>query len=414
MKKYVIVFTLVAGIFIIGCKTNTSPIEQMDRKTIRPLTQSEQLIIESDQIFGLKLFKEVVRAQADTNIFISPLSVSMALGMTLNGASGDTYEAMRQTLELNRLSEEEINSAYQSLIKLLTTIDKEVLFEIANSIWYRNTFSVEETFMDVNHTYFDAEVAGLDFDDPATVDVINGWIADKTHDKITEVLDQIDPMVVMYLINAIYFKAAWQYEFDKEATEEETFYITNENSVNCQMMKITANLGYYQDEQVRIVNLPYGDSTFSMTIFRPEASADINEFVESLNGTQWQYYLDNLQTKNGTVELPKFKLEYKLLMNDVLTNLGMGVAFSYDADFTRINSNGGLFISRVIHKTFVQVDEEGTEAAAVTVVEVGFTSEGPHVDFCLRMDRPFIFVIHERQSGAILFMGKIIQPEWTD
>lgn len=396
-----------------NCTKDLSPVND-EPKQIRTLTDDETQLVESGKTFGLHLFKKIVAAQPDSNIFISPLSVSMALGMTLNGADGETYTAMRQTLEFEDLTNQQINEAYQSLIKLLTGLDPKVIMEIANSIWYRNTFHVERPFLDTNLKYFNAEIDALDFNDPASADIINNWVSDNTHEKITKIIDKIDPMTVMFLINAIYFKGSWTYEFDKEDTDDDIFYKKDGSQVNCQMMKMRNRFDYYEDDQVQIVDLPYGDGDFSMTIMLPKPRVDLNAFIAKLDEQRWQNYLTSLQSDSGNLNMPKYKLEYKLKMNDVLSAMGMAVAFSSgSADFTRINKQGGLYISRVLHKTFVQVDEEGTEAAAVTLVDVKYTSIEPQ-GFNMVVNRPFVYVIRERHSNSLLFMGKVEQPLWTD
>ncbi|MFC1906182.1 serpin family protein, partial [Chloroflexota bacterium] len=202
----------------------------------RALTIGEQQLVESSNTFGFKLLNEVVGQDGDKNIFISPLSVSMALGMTLNGADGDTYEAMKQTLELSGLTEEEINKSYASLIELLRGLDPEVIFQIANSIWYRQGFPVKQSFLDICQQYFDAVVEGLDFSDPAAVDIINNWVNESTNGKIEGIVDPpINPLTVMFLINAIYFKGTWKYEFDEQYTQSSPFYLLDDSEVQCQM-----------------------------------------------------------------------------------------------------------------------------------------------------------------------------------
>jgi serpin B len=336
----------------------------------------------------------------------------MALGMTMNGADSSTYAAMRQTLGFEGLSEEEINEAYKSLITLLMQADPKVIFEIANSIWYRDQFTINPLFIETNRAYFDATILPKNFNDPATVKAINDWVSDKTHGKITEIIDEIDPMTLMFLINAIYFKGTWQYEFEEDKTVEAPFYLIDGQTNTCQLMQIEGDFNYYADETVQIIDLPYGDGNFSMTVSLPYTTKNPEEFIAGLDLLKWQNYIEKLDTTNVFLELPKFKLEYKLTLNAVLKKLGMGVAFEAgQADFSRIVDDVDLFISKVLHKTFVQVDEEGTEAAAVTVVQVSYTSIEPPARPAMRVDRPFMFVLRERQSDTILFMGKILNPE---
>ncbi len=414
--------TAFAGLGFIRC---TSPTESdsPDYSTLpRALTAQELELAASADRFGLKLFREVVRQQPDSNIFISPLSVSMALGMTANGAASSTLDSMRATLELAGLTEEESNAAYQSLIELLTSADPQVQFDIANSIWHRLGLPVEADFLQRCRDFFEAEVKGADFDDPATVNLINDWVRENTNGKIEKILDSIPAAAVMYLINALYFKGTWQFEFDSTRTQDDLFTLPNGSQVACRMMEQRSEYRYHETEQFQIVDLPYGDDLFTMTVLLPRSAVSVDSLVALMTPENWAGWIEAMAPDSGNIYLPRFKLRYDLLMNDVLAALGMEVAFApFEADFTRIVARenlGGqnLFISRVIHKTFVQVDEEGTEAAAVTAVEVSLTTSGPGPPpgFTMRINRPFVFVIRERTSGALLFMGKIVEPLWEE
>ncbi len=415
-KMKIIYYTIIVSALFFGCDGNSASSADSDYLKLRPLTAKEQSLIESNQQFGLNLLQAIATVDSTGNLFISPLSVSMALGMTLNGASGQTYIDMQNTLELAGLSETDINRAYKSTMDLLMSIDPDVITKIANSIWVKEGFQVEDAFIDTNEFYFDAWIAERNFADPATLEEINTWVADNTNDKITEILDQIPAEAVMYLINAIYFKAIWEFEFDKNITAQADFFITPDDITSVDMMGLTADLKYYEDNRIQIVDLPYGRGNYTMTVFLPKQGENLNEFVVELDGQQLEHWLANLQLKSGTVFLPKLKTRYKLLMNNVLTQLGMGIAFTGLADFSRINPVHDLFISRVIHEAFVQIDEEGTEAAAVTVVEVSLTSDsdGPNIEFSMYINRPYLFLIRERETGTILFMGKIQEPVWED
>ncbi len=319
----------------------------------RDLTTAEKSLVSADNKFGLNLFRALNDADPDSNLFISPLSISMALGMTLNGAADSTYRAMVETLGKAHLLETDVNQAYRSLIYLLTNLDPKVVFQIANSIWYRQGFTVEQPFLDTNREYFDAEVSALDFTDPQSVDIINGWVDDKTQGKIDEIIMSIDPMTVMYLINAIYFKGAWAYEFDKAQTEDQPFYNLNGSTTTIPLMTLEGTLPVLHRETFSALDIPYGDSLFSMTVFLPAEGITVNDLI------------------------------------------------------LQINQAGGLFISDVIHKTFVEVNEEGTEAAAVTAVIITDTAVGGPAIF--RVDKPFVFAIRERHSGTILFIGKVVE-----
>ncbi len=379
----------------------------------RDLTGLEEELIQADNAFGLKLFQEI-HAQEDggKNIFISPLSVAMALGMTYNGAAGTTQEAMQETLELQGLTIDEVNESYRSLIELLRGLDPSVEFLLANSIWYRDVFPVLQDFIDVNRDYFDAEVTPLDFSDPSAAPTINQWVNDKTNGRITEIVDDPIPIfVVMYLINAIYFKGDWTVQFDPELTADRSFYLADGGTKLVPMMTYPEPIAVRQfaDGGATAIDLPYGGKAFSMTIVMPPyGGGTIEALIGSLDAERWAEIIDGLSSAESNVVMPKFTLEYDIELNDVLKALGMEIAFDeLNADFSNMYPPPlQVFISKVKHKTFVDVNEEGTEAAAVTSVEIGLTSLPPTV----YVDRPFVFAIRERFSGTILFVGRIMDP----
>ena len=369
----------------------------------RDATSMEKALVQADNRFGFDLFSELARESVDSNLVLSPYSVAMALGMTLNGAAGQTEAAMRQTLALTGMTQEDINAGYQSLMELLMGQDADVILEIANSIWYKLGYPVQPTFLEINQTYFDAVVRELDFSLPNAVDIINGWIADKTHGKIENALDFIPPMTVMYLINAIYFKGAWAYQFDPENTFNTPFQ-TPAGPKPCQMMNQHATFLYFHTEDFQAIDLPYGNGKYSMSLILPGAEKSVDDIVPLFTKENWQNWITRFDSTELDLGLPRFKIEYGTLLNDALMGLGMGVAFGGGADFSRIYPDGDIYISRVIHKTFIEVNEEGTEAAAVTIVELRELSAG----LSMVVNRPFIFVIHDHNTGAILFMGKVV------
>ncbi len=375
-------------------------------------TDIQKEVASSSNEFGLNLLGKLDETNKDTNIFISPLSVSMALGMTMNGAKGTTLNEMENTLDFTGLSIDDINQTYKSLIRSLTNADPNVTMQIANSIWYKNTFSVEQNFIDVNKNYFNAAVQGLDFSDPSSVNTINNWVSQNTNGKITSIISQIPSNAVMYLINAIYFKGNWKYQFDSSSTVDKQFYLNNGSTVIRKFMREGCNFNYFSNNLVQAIDLPYGDSTFSMMVILPNQGQDINSIVGQLNMQMLDDWISQMRIAECNVTLPKFKIECEYSLNNDLIAMGMKTAFSPSADFTRINRNGGLYISEVKHKTYIDVNEKGTEAAAVTMV--GFVTVvvggGGLVPVEFNVNRPFLFVIKENSSNTILFIGKIIDP----
>ena len=401
------VFLLLVGF---SCRDLGTATDQQ-RVPLRPLTATEQTVVTADNSFGFRLFSAVNRSEAGKSVFISPVSVSMALGMTLNGANGTTRDSMARALEFAGMSQTEINTSYKSLIALLTGLDPAVTFQIANSIWHRPELNVEQKFKDANTQNFNAEINSLDFNNPNAPNTINAWVDRCTKGKIKEIVaSPIPPEMVMYLINAIYFKASWSQRFDASLTKDDLFTRPDGTKSQCKMMVQQGKLKCFANEKFQAVQLPYGSAGFSMTILLPAVGTNIDDFAVQLTQQYWSSFSNGWFTREAELSVPKFKLEYEKSLNDMLKAMGMSVAFSRDADFTNIDKRGQLYISEVKHKTFVQVDEEGTEAAAVTSVGVGMTAIGQN--FVMRVDRPFMFVIQENNTGTILFIGKIVEPKF--
>ncbi len=411
MRTFLKIPSLIAVVLltIISCQSDiTGPDEKGELS--RTLNATEKQLVENGQTFSFNMFRSTVEADDSDNIFISPLSISVALGMTMNGAKGETYKQMRHALALEGLDMEAINSGYKSLIKLLQNADPKVKMEIANSVWSKQGFPVEEDFTNNLKRYFDAEANEINFDDPASADAINKWVSNNTNGLIKKIINgKIPPEMVMYLINAIYFKGDWTHQFDKDQTREHPFHLENGEQVMVDMMNQKGDFNIYRSDKVQMIDLPYGDSLFSMTVMMPtNKEIPLNDFIaENLTQQNFDSWISALSLTNGPVQLPKFELEYEKKLNDILISMGMEDAFnSMKADLTGINPDADLYISEVMHKTYVKVDEEGTEAAAVTSVGVGTTS----MPLSFSVDRPFIFVIREQNSGAILFMGKVNNP----
>ena len=378
----------------------------------RALSTAELKLIEADNDFALSLFRELDRQVPAENLFISPLSIALALGMTYNGADGTTLEGMTDALELHNMSIEEVNQAYRDLIDLLLRLDPAVEFQIANSIWYREGMTFEQAFLDTNREFFDAEVSPLDFASPQAAQTINDWVSDNTGGKIEDIVsDPINANLVMFLINAVYFKGNWTSRFDKSLTRDAPFTLADgtQKQVETMFHEEEVDVRRYTGDLVDVVDLAYGGDAFSMTILVPQIGVPLDDVVASLDGQQWRALTSGLIDEATVVGMPKFTLEYEIELNDVLAALGMGDAFIGGvANFSNLRRQNDLYISTVKHKSFIDVDEDGTEAAAATSVGIAATSAGPR-EFLV--DRAFLFVIRERFSGTILFMGKVLDPQ---
>ncbi|MHC5820862.1 MAG: serpin family protein [Nostoc sp.] len=374
-------------------------------------------IVESSNKFGFKLFSEVLKNdRGENNVFISPLSVAIALAMTYNGASGTTQLAMAKTLELQGVNLPEINSSYAAALKqLLDNPDGEVQLNIANSLWANQDVSFAPDFLQRTQYFYQAKVSNLNFQDAAAPSIINNWVKENTNGKITDIVGSIQPNDALFLISAIYFKGKWSQEFDKSQTAQYPFYITSGKQKQYPMMSQSGNYGYYESNQFQAVSLPYGkDGKFSFYIFLPKQNSNLNAFYQNLNVENWEKWMTQFNTQQGFIRLPRFQTDYEVKLNDALKTLGMEEAFSKNANFSGMGKGNNFDISEVNHKTFLEVNEEGTEAAAVTSVRVGLTLTAAIYDiqppFQMIVDRPFFCAITDNQTGSVLFMGSIIDP----
>jgi serpin B len=392
-----------------ACNVADEP-ETEDIKTAEPieLTTRQGEKVDADNRFTFNIFKEVSASQG-ANTFFSPLSLNIALGMLYNGASGETRTEMAEVLGLAGFTETEINDYYRKMSQALLTIDPLTELSIANSIWYREGLQVKKPFLDLNQQYFDAVVRALDFSKPDAAGIINQWCADKTKDRIKEIIESpIPDDVVMYLINALYFKSKWLFEFDKKNTKQDDFTQANGQKTKVNMMEQTSALPYYADDKLQCVEMPYGNQAFSMVAILPSNDMDIDNLIQYLDQTTWQNIINNLRNREVRLKLPRFKIECDILLNDPVYNVGMQRIF-----YGGLNniSDANLFVSKIKQKTFVEVNEEGTEAAAVTVIEIkeSYNPDTPQpIPFFA--NRPFLYLIKEKSTGVILFIGRMDDP----
>ena len=409
-----------AGFLLVGaCGDPTAPAPDAAPAVIeelpRALSGSERTLIDASNAFSMDLLREVDTRDTAANVFLSGLSASMALGMTMNGAAGATWDAMRATLRFDDLSEEEINASYRDLIALLLTLDPHVEIGIANATFADDEFAVRQDFLDRLRDYFDAEAGTLDFQDPSSLDVVNAWAAEKTNDRIEEILKSWPPEAVLALLNALYFKGDWTEKFDRGRTALRPFELSSGETVQVETMRSEEGLlrvGRDPETGVTVGELPYGGRAFVMDVVLPPEDTSLDAFIESADANAWDRWMGTLPGgfSTGVVQLPRIELEYERELNAELIDLGMAIAFDegdVPPDFSRIGP-GSLYISLVKQKTYVRVDEEGTEAAAVTAVVISQTS-APQTP-ALIVDRPYLFAIRERLSGTVLFLGVVRDP----
>lgn len=391
-------------------KCTKSPDDNLPAEPVQIELTSEQIaLVESGNSFAFDIFSKVVeKEEQGSNIMISPLSISCALSMTLNGAKGETLEAMLEALRVNGLTPDEINVSYQKLTEALLSVDKRVKMQIANSVWSRDDFPVKEAFIDILETYYKAESLGFSAGDPQAPVIINAWIEDNTNGLIKEMIDEIPADVVMLLINAIYFKGMWKFQFDENDTDDLPFYKNGDVPVDVPTMSLQEKFMIYRGENFTMAELPYGQGNFVMDIILPDETGGIGTVLETLNETSFNAWVSEARETKIDLYLPRFKYEYKKELKDILTDMGMGIAFTGQADFTNI-ADYDLCINKVLHQSFIETNEEGTEAAAATVVMIELTS-APSLPAVFRADHPFIYIIRETTTNSVIFMGLVADP----
>jgi serpin B len=375
----------------------------------RPLSPAEQSVLSASNDFSFALWKTINAAQRDSNVFVSPLSASFALGMTMNGASATTFDEMRSALRFGNASLASIDTGYKALIELLTSLDPTTTMKIANAIFYRAGVPFNQSFLNDASTYFDAQVTAQDFADvAATLAAVNGWASAKTNGRIPKVLETVTPDNVMFLLNAIYFKGSWRDRFDPANTRDAPFHPATGADQSAKLMSRQDKMAYAETNTYQAVDLAYGDSSFTMTVLLPKAGSDVESVAASLTPESWLALTSSFHTQEVNLFFPKVTFSWKRGMIGDMKALGMRQAFDpLNADFTRMSTAAGrqLYVSLLQQNTFVAIDEVGTEAAAVTTVGISLTSAP--VVMTMRVDRPYIIVIRERLSGTVLFIGKI-------
>lgn len=403
MKKPLLLVVIL--LTAISCTNQNDPIAAIptDAKPIA-LKAGMEKRIGQDNEFAFDLLKKTIVGFDQANVFVSPLSVSIALGMAWNGANGQTKTEMETALKMSGMSVSDINEYYKLMQTTLPTIDPTTKLSIANSLWYRTGFPVKSDFLQINSDYFNAYVRELDFSQAWAKDTINNWCSEKTNKLIPSIIDNISPDMRMYLINAVYFKGIWRQKFETKNTVEANF--TNElgTVVKVNMMSQTDTFAYAQDNYAKYLDMPYGNKAFSMTIILPNEEKTTADVLNYLTPANWNNALSTMTKGEVMVKIPRFKVENKFKLNNVLKSMGINLAFLDLADFSKMSVKP-LMISEVLHKTYVVVNEEGTEAAAVTSVGM-MTNSIPVVKEFI-VNKPFLYLIREKSTGVILFIGKM-------
>jgi serpin B len=393
-----------------GCQKITEGLPEVT--DLDDLSASQIALVESENSFAFDIFRLILENTDESeNIIISPLSISYALCMALNGADGATRDSMLNTLKIDGITPEEINKPYKDLTRTLFSVDTSVKISVANSVWTENTFIVKRSFIDILTSYYDSESKQFDISDiSAACNSVNKWIVSETSGLIKNMLvpDDLDELTKLLLINAICFKGKWQKQFNPDNTSEDHFCKPSGAEIVVPMMKYADTINYYKGDGFSLAEFPYGQGNFVMDIILPDTKTGTFELLPSVNEGAFNDWVSQLEKRTINVSLPRYKYGSHKHLKDNLTNMGMGIAFSGEANFTKI-SDYRLHIYDVIHQAYIESNEEGTEAAAATIVIFGGQCCGVTPPF-FYADHSFLYIIREIKTNAIIFMGRVADP----
>lgn len=379
--------------------------------------QTDSLRVLSSAIngFGFELAKNLFTSDSESNVFISPVSVHLAFGMTFMGANSETKTEMAEVLGLEGLKKKKLAELTARLLEDFEETP-DAKFSVANSIWARKGLTFEEDFLETGREFFRAEIAELDFSSAGALKTINGWVNDNTNGKIEKIVKQLNPLDVMVLLNAIYFEGPWKDQFKEEKTSERKFYLEDGSEKLLPMMSQSGKFQFLERENIKLIRLPYGENErVAAYVALPEYDLGLSGLIENLNRERWNKWISSMERAPGKLVLPKFELQFETELNEPLQDLGMERAFDkVKADLTGIIDlpTQNAYISKSRHKTFLEVTEQGTKAAAATSVKIGLTSIGPSQDsFEMVVDRPFLIAIRHEETGSLIFLGGIRDPQ---
>lgn len=375
-------------------------------------------IAAADNAFGFRLLNAVQRKNPSANVVLSPVSAALNLSMVISGAEGETRQEMMSALSIGAYTPAAVNAANADLIKVIRMPAQSVTLSVANSLWADNRHGqLQPDYMQQARTSYAAEIADLDFSSPNSAARINSWASKETQGKIPKIIDKIDPHERLLLLNAVYFKGQWMHKFDKAKTQQKDFTLAGGSVKQVPRMAQSERFGYFETPQLQAIRLAFGDGDLVMDVFLPTKSSSLEALEGSLSAEHWKSWQAQFRQRPGTIELPRFELKADYPLNEPLQALGMRRAFQEDAQLTGIFSptsaqgSERFFISRVGQSTFWKVDEEGSEAAAVTMTIVMTSSMSrPAEPFRMIVDRPFLCAIEDLRNGALLFIGAIYDP----
>lgn len=424
-----LIAALLLGSMLGACSSSVSIEEAGEPKyvnmyqEVKPvrLTAEQTVFANDNNGFTLNFFQSLNGKMKNRSIVCSPLSITYVLSMVNDGATGTTEQELEQTLGFHKGGIQAVNDYCKNLIDNLPHVDEKVQLNIANAIFVNDKYQLKKQFQQDMANYYDAKAEALDFSSPSTLDRINGWCDEKTRGMIPNILERVDPRTVSYLLNAIYFKADWASMFEKNETREEVF-TTPDGETRLPLMHQNVYMNYFRNDQYAAVSIPYGNGQWMMTVMLPEEGKTTDDVISSLAASGWSTdFLKNplREARRYAVDLklPRFETAFDTDDAGGLIELlkGMGIRRAFDgnsAEIPNMCENGNLYISMMKQKAKIKVNEEGSEAAAVTIAGLNFlsavadTQEPPKATF--HANRPFVYLIHEQSSGVILFVGKFM------
>lgn len=410
--KRLLLFSMIC-LICTGCGTEGSSGNELGNDDVGFDEDDYKDIAAPHNVFGFNMLENTEADDSD-NLFLSPTSLFLAMSMVYNGADGETKDEIQSAFDLENSDLDKLNKATASLMDMLDKDTDAIETEIANSIWVSDDLELQDSYQKRVQDYLQADVHAIDISDDSSVDDINQWVQDATNDKITDIVESpLNQDIVALLLNAIYFNGDWAYPFDPDETTKEAFRTYKGEDVDVDMMKLHEDrLSYMEDDTVQAVSLPYGDGEMKMDIFVPKEDESMTTFKENLTKNKWNEWQNEFHEQEGTVELPKFELDYEETLNDMLQKMGIEKAFDDNADFPNmIRDDDAIRLSEVKQKTYVNVDETGTEAAGSTSTEMETTSLPVDEPFHIVADKPFFITITDDEADIILFMGIVNNPE---
>ncbi|QMV44507.1 serpin family protein [Cohnella cholangitidis] len=402
---------VLAALLSAGC-ANTENKQEISEQLV-PLKSVDMRVVNSANAFGLRMYEQLSKTSPYENRFVSPLSVSTALALAYNGAAEETKEAMGKAMGIDEIELEQLNDGYHELISRLRrskTGDTELM--IANSLWMREGKPFHDYFVQRASDELFAEATVLDFESSDAVRTMNEWVKDTTSGKITEMVKEVDPGTMLYILNAVYFQGAWTVPFEPEFTKKDEFIGPRGQAIPVDMMARGGSFEYTVNPDYEAIRLPYGKyESAVMTIFLPNEDVGLAELQRSI-ANKPNLVTEPFEVRQGRIELPRVKFEYQIALNDTLKALGMEAAFDRNkADFSLMAPEPpNLFIGNVEHKTYLELNEQGTTAAAATAIEMMEGAAQPDNLFHMKVNRPFMFAITDQDTGCILFIGTIAIP----